>query len=209
VAFTPDGRFLATAGDAVRLYGLGDEAPVQQFKGAPGLVRSIAVSPDGKTIATAGGDGTVLLWDVAGRKLSGALRGHTHAATVVAFSPDGKALASGSADKTVRLWDVDRGAELAAFEATNGAITALAFRPDGSFLASSSQGEPGARLWDVVHRRPSGAISPRGATAVGDTTALAFSTDGGLLYAGTERGIAVWDVPQGLRTPAPAGGTDR
>ena len=59
VAFTPDGRFLATAGDAVRLYGLGNEAPVQRFKGEPGFVRSIAVSPDGKTIATAGGDRVV------------------------------------------------------------------------------------------------------------------------------------------------------
>ena len=67
----------------------------------------------------------------------------------------------------------------------------------------------GARLWDVVHRRPAGAISPREATAAGDATAIVFSADGGLLYAGAERGIAVWEVPQGLQTPPPAGGADR
>src|SRR5262249_22091346 len=80
-----------------------------RLRGHRSWVTSVAVSSDGKHIASASGDGTVKLWDaVTGQEIR-TLRGHAGEVTNVTFSPDGRLLASAGADGTVRLWRIDDG----------------------------------------------------------------------------------------------------
>jgi len=78
----------------------------QPLVGHSGLVKIIAFSPDGQTLASGGFDSNIILWDIATRQSIGQpLARHTGGVFSLAFRPDGS-LASGSVDNTIILWDL-------------------------------------------------------------------------------------------------------
>lgn len=96
--------------------------------------RNIAASPDGKTLVTAGADNTVQLWNLAERKPTMALAGHTSQLTAVAFSSDGKRIATGTWDREVFVWDAESGERKQNIAVETDITSGLAFSADSKTL---------------------------------------------------------------------------
>ena len=192
VAFSPDGRTLATGSEdmTARLWEVATGREIAALRGHENPVSSVAFSPDGRTLATGSHDKTARLWEVATGREIAALRGHEDSVSSVAFSPDGRTLATGSADKTARLWEVATGREIAALRGHEDQVSSVAFSPDGRTLATGSADKT-ARLWEVATGREIAAL--RGHEDW--VSSVAFSPDGRTLATGSgtrRRGCGRW-----------------
>jgi WD40 repeat protein len=130
---------------------LGGEADQKVFADR---VNAVRFSPDGKTIATGGGElsrsGDVILFDVATGKATQTWK-ERHGDTVLCldFSPDGKRIASGGADKIARVTDIATGKQVNLFEGHTHHVMGIAFRADGRVLATA--GADGVvSTWDMI-----------------------------------------------------------
>lgn len=101
------------------------------------LVHHLALSPDGRTLASASKDRTVRLWNVDTGKVLHTLESHNAQVNLVALSPDGTMVASCSRDKTVKWWDVTSGKLLGTFEGHTEKVMAVVFAADGKSLFSA------------------------------------------------------------------------
>jgi WD40 repeat protein len=161
-------------------------------------VKSVAFSPDGKTLASGSADSSIILWDMATNQPIGkALTGHTGIIFSVAFSPDGRILASGSKDGTIILWDMNTHQPIGQpLTGHSSGINSVTFSPDGKLLASGSDDDT-IILWDVGTHQP---LDQPLTGHSGAVNSVAFSPDGRMLAStSTDQTIILWDV--GTRQP--------
>ncbi|MCC3777848.1 helix-turn-helix domain-containing protein [Streptomyces sp. UNOB3_S3] len=205
VAFSPDGRMLATASadHSVKLWDTATREVLATLSGHTDSVEGVAFSPDGRTLATVGVDRSVKLWDVTTHRLITTLLGHRDAVTSVAFSPDGHTVATAGFDRTVRLWDVGAQRQVAALTGHTDFLYGVAFSPDGHTLASVGSDRT-ARLWDVASRTLRATLTGHTDTLQG----VAFSPDGRTLATTSrDRTVRLWDVPAHRQTATLTGHT--
>jgi WD40 repeat protein/tRNA A-37 threonylcarbamoyl transferase component Bud32 len=218
VAFGPDGRSLASGGLAPSLANLRDLAELTNPRKAKGIVHvwdaetgriivtfdkqtgivdTLAISPDGKRIASSSisEDDRIAVWDAGSGREVTYLKGHASHVHRLRFSPDGRWLASGSTDGCLKLWDTATFHEVFSLNAHGAPVYDLAFTPDSTRLASAScDGTVG--VWETATGRP--ALKPlRGHT--GAAMGVAFSPDGRrIATGGYDKTVRLWDAVTGV-----------
>ncbi len=203
VHFTRDGARLVIAAGIVGLRGVAEirdaatGTVVQSFAGHRDLLSDAELSPDEATLATAGYDRSIKLWNVADGALLRSIDVHNGAVSDLAWHPSGTMLGSASADETIKLWRASDGVRLDTLSQPQGEMTGVAFTPDGSRVIGVGR-DKRIHLWKLVSLDTPAINPPLLARFAHEApiVALALAADGGRLVTTAEdRSLKSWSLP--------------
>jgi len=202
VTFSADGATVYAAGGEagivgeVRSWKTADGMALKSYAGHTDACYALALSPDGKTLATGAYDQKIRLWNAETGAEIKVLAGHNGSVNGLAFRPDGKVLASASADRTVKLWSIPEGARLDTLSQPLKEQTAVVFSLDGKQLLGVGM-DSRIRVWQISAsaKEGSNSITTSRFAHEGGIVGLALSRNGALLASSaTDRSMKVWDV---------------
>lgn len=183
----PDGRRVISSGGVgdptMKIWDIESQQCRATLRGHTGMVRSTAVSHDGKRAVSGSFDRTVRHWNLETGECLATLEGHSAIVRSVQITPDGWFAVSGSEDTTIKIWDLGAGTCTGTLEGHQEGVDSVALSQDGRWIASAGGGDQTVRLWDWK----SGAclqVIELGSSPI----SAAFSPDGSRLIVGTDQG---------------------
>jgi eukaryotic-like serine/threonine-protein kinase len=198
VAWSPDGRYIASAGDdnRVLVWEVTSKNVITDFQAHTDIIQSVAWSPDGKHIASASIDHTVRIWNARSKEVKFSYRNSSSIVHSLCWSPDGRYIALASSDHMVHIWNALERNRIFSYKGHHDRLQTVAWSPDGQYIASGGKDQT-VHIWKAIRQK-----TPAGSKSAfiyslhsGTVWSVAWSPDGQHIASTSEDGtVHVWQA---------------